>query len=380
MKRFKFVAVLLAALSLVSCAGSNGENADGEQIEMVKIENVVEDIDGYREKVKNLKLDNLTVSEDFTLEVPTTVKTGKYIVPDHFEDNYEKIFSHYDSDYSEEYVDSAEGYYPTGPDYLNEEKDIFCSVGCTGFVNFMKGMNSDGLFYNRDYLVTTYSSAQAKDRGETFEMLDGSELAVSEAYEMAVSFADDFVKTADYKNDLRLQRITVYQAEDKYFYLVDFAHVVNGVPVISYNNTGESDKETIVSSVEMVIAGTDKYYFISQGVFEDYEINGELAEIFDPEDAVSYVSRTLVERMNLQVRRVALEYRFIAEGNIEEMVEDELTHAELSGGKATSYTSYNVFSAEPCWVIYFDETKDKEVYAVLSCEDKSVEFVNNVRG
>ncbi|RGH64401.1 hypothetical protein, partial [Ruminococcus sp. AM31-15AC] len=34
-----------------------------------------------------------------------------------------------------------------------------------------------------------------------------------------------------------------------------------------------------------------------------------------------------------------------------------------------TYCSYDIYEAVPCWVFYFDETPNKEIYATINCND-----------
>lgn len=57
--------------------------------------------------------------------------------------------------------------------------------------------------------------------------------------------------------------------------------------------------------------------------------------------------------------------------------EETLTHREMAGADTDCCCSYDLFETEPYLIYWFDETKSKEIDALVSCKTDEVIFANN---
>ncbi|MCD7742534.1 MAG: hypothetical protein LUI06_10055 [Ruminococcus sp.] len=375
---------LLGVLALTSCAKTpdnvKNENDSSSNInekisemglDVTSLEQMSENVDDYVKSINEFELDNMKFSENLEIDIPTSISTGKYIIPDKYQDNYAKIFSYYDEDFEESKAIDDGTTYPTGPTYTNEDKNLQMSIGCNGFFYYMKDFDSQK-YFNESTLIKTYSAGEAKNSDDKYKLENStSEISVSEAVDIAQEFADDFVKAADYPNEFVVSRVMVFEVEDSYFYEVDYQQSVNGVNILEYNSSYDESLSALVGTgCFAYICGDEVNDFATNCYFDEQEITGEQAEAINLNDVTSYLSQNLAGKMNLEVKRIALEYCMMYDGNSKESTESE---SDVS----FTYTSYNIYDAQVCWVYYFDETPGAEVFAMVSCDDMSINYVDN---
>ena len=332
------------------------------------LEEMSKNVDEYVSTLGELELDNMTFSKYLEIDIPDYVPAGKYICPDNFQDNYAKIFSYYDEDYDEANAVDDGTTYPTGPTYINEEKNLEMAIGCTGFFYYMlTDVGSDVSVDETDDVVKIFTGSEFKTSDETYEMLDsGEEVSVSEAYKIAQDFADEFVQAASYTNEIDVCRITLYQCEQGYFYLADYTESVNGVNILEYESNYLSDLENLTLGwVNAQIFSDEMCNFTTQMYFEEQEITGEIDGAIELIEATKYLSEALASKMSLQVQRIALAYCMY------KTQDGDNSEFGIIGGSGT------IYEPQLCWVFYFDETLGDEVYAMLNCEDLSITYVDN---
>lgn len=333
----------------------------------------------YIEQIKALELDNMTFNENLTADIPAEVKTGSFICPTGFQDNYVELFTHYDEDFDEKNVVFDESSYPTGPIYTNPDKNLEMSIGCTGFFSYYNDFDDDYKIFYESEFIKTYTVSEAQSSDEAFMLMDSDrEISVSEALEKAQLFADDFTALCDYPNEIYVVRINLFECEDGFFYKIDYSQSVSDSGILEYHSRyNDIDEHMVEPGVYAHICGNEVNSFVVNSSFNEHEITGTLTETIDMKYAAEYLSGALAGKMNLDVKRIAFEYCMIYTDNIEEKTDGKETDREKAPW--ATYCSYDLYKAEPCWVFYFDETPDKEIYAILHCDDMSVNFVNNQR-
>ncbi|MCD7742111.1 MAG: hypothetical protein LUI06_07910 [Ruminococcus sp.] len=380
---------LLGVLALTSCAKTpdnvKNENDSSSNInekisemglDVTSLEQMSENVDDYVKSINEFELDNMKFSENLEIDIPTSISTGKYIIPDKYQDNYAKIFSYYDEDFEESKAIDDGTTYPTGPTYSNEEKNLRLSIGCDGFFFYSKDFD-DQKYYNESEYVKFYTAAEAKNCDEKYMLVDSSsEISVSEAVDIAQEFADDFVKAADYPNEFVVSRVMLSETEDGYFYEFDCTQKINSANILEYGASYDGSLENLIgTSCFGYICGEEISNFVIDCGYNEYEIEGEATETVDLVDATEYLSQNLAGRMNLEVERIALDYCMMYTENVQDAEEGE-SHREDIAPWAT-YCSYDVYDAQVCWVYYFDETPGAEVFAMVSCDDMSINYVDN---
>ncbi|MGN0623599.1 MAG: hypothetical protein ACI4JA_06580 [Oscillospiraceae bacterium] len=385
----KFVGsvLCLSLLLLTACADTpenvknNSQNtiSDDREFMVTELSEINEKKSEYIDALKKLRLDNITFSDNFEVSVPQKIKTGEFICPTGFQDNYKQIFAHYDDDFKEENAIDDGNTYPTGPTYINAEKGLELSIGCTGFFSYSKNFDPQKCYYESE-AVRSFSRCEVQENTEKYKLINSAEeISLSEAMSYAQGFADDFTDMCDYPNKLYPARISLYKCTDGYFYRVEYTQSVSGVNILEYGSQyGEAYENTVVSGSFAYICGNEVNSFVINSYFDEYKIADEITSVCDPVDAAQYLSEALAGKMELETKRIALEYCMIMTGNIQESSNGEETDREKAPWAACC--SYDVYKAVPCWVFYFDETDNKEVYAMVSCDDMSVYFINNQKG
>lgn len=384
------ILVCLSVLFLTSCvdvpdnvreryntSGSVKANTGDQESEYIStpLSDMNASVSDYIETLRNLELNNMTFSEYLSIDIPTELKMGNFICPTGFQDKYVELFTHYDEDFDEKNVVSDESSYPTGPTYTNPDKNLEMSIGCTGYFFFNKGLDLSVYFNGSN--IKTYSYNEALNSSDKYNiMITNEEMSVADAAEKAQGFANDFVKAVNYPNDINLVRITLCECDAGYFYSADYTQSVSGANIIEYHSRYSETDENMrwPWTFAYIYEGEVKTFAINSS-FNEYETTGTLTETVDIKYAAEYVSNYLADKMDLDVKRIAFEYLMLKTDNIQEKTEDIKTDEERVSWAL--YISYDLYKAEPCWVFYFDETPEKEKYAILHCDDMSVDFIDN---
>lgn len=376
----------LSLLFLSSCAetpesvkkGSKNENTATQGYALTSLDEMSKKKSEYIDELKKLECDNMNFSDILDIDIPQKIKTGDFICPTGFEDNYKEIFTHYDEDFNEANITNDDTTYPTGPSYEDKEKGLQLSIGCTGFFSYQKDFDEQK-YYNESEYIKTFSYSEAMESLEKYKLAGGNEeMSPADAVKLAKDFFDDFTNFCNYPNDLSVSRISLYECSDGYFYMANYTQSVSDVNILEYAGYDSIDENMIVSCAFAYICGNEVNNFVTNSYFEEYKIDGELTSTSDPVSAAKCLSDTLATNMKLNVKRIAIEYCMIKKGNIEKSTGDEETDREKAPW--ATYCSYDIYEAVPCWVFYFDETPNKEIYATINCNDMNVSFVNNQKG
>jgi hypothetical protein len=378
----KIISILLGTVILSSCQNapdnvkSYSENSIDSTLNTAQLDEMYNNKEQYITELKNMKFDNMTFNDNLTVDIPKQINEGEYICPTDFQNEYKKIFTYYDEDFSESNVQNNDSTYPTGPDYLNEEKNLSLSIGCTGYFTYSKNFDED-LYINQSEFVTTFTKSEAENCDDAYKLADSKEeIKVSDAIKTMQEFADDFTDMCDYPNKITLVRINLYQCDSGYFYKGDFTENVSGSNILEYYSAfGDTDENLINPAVCAYMCSAEINSFTTNSYFEEYSISGNIDSVIDLNAAAKYLNENLAGNMNLDVKRIELEYCMIKTDNIQQKNGDEETDTEKAPW--ATYCSYDLYKAQPCWVFYFDETENQELYAILNCDDLSITFVDN---
>ena len=98
----------LSLLFLSSCAetpesvkkGSKNENTATQGYALTSLDEMSKKKSEYIDELKKLECDNMNFSDILDIDIPQKIKTGDFICPTGFEDNYKEIFTHYDEDFN----------------------------------------------------------------------------------------------------------------------------------------------------------------------------------------------------------------------------------------------------------------------------------------
>lgn len=352
--RLKITSMILgmSLLFLSSCENtpenikenSKNENTTDQELKITVLSEIKEKQSDYADTLKKLECDNMTFSDNLDIDIPQQIKTGEYICADGFEEEYKELFAHYCEGFDESEIINDDTTYPTGATYENKEKGLILSIGCTGFFSYYKDFDEQK-YYNESEFVKTLSYSEAMESSEKYKLVGSDEeISASEAIKFAQDFADDFTDFCDYSNDLSVSRISLYECSDGYFYMADYTQSVSGVNILEdagvYDNAEEN---LIVPCAFAYICGNDVNAFVVNSCFEEHNIDGELTSVCDPVCAAEYISNTLASNMDLNVKRIALEYCMINTDNIEKSTGDEKTDREKAPW--ATYCSYDVYNA-----------------------------------
>ena len=118
--------------------GSKNENTATQGYALTSLDEMSKKKSEYIDELKKLECDNMNFSDILDIDIPQKIKTGDFICPTGFEDNYKEIFTHYDEDFNEANITNDDTTYPTGPSYEDKEKGLQLSIGCTGFFSYQK--------------------------------------------------------------------------------------------------------------------------------------------------------------------------------------------------------------------------------------------------
>ncbi|MCD7742302.1 MAG: hypothetical protein LUI06_08865 [Ruminococcus sp.] len=355
----------LCALVLASCTEApdsvkeQNQSSNDTQSKNEAITNDDSEMGEYKQALNSLNLDNMSFSQNLIIDMPTEISGGEYIYPEDFDENYVELFSHYDSDYDEANVFEEEGYYPPGPSYTNNEKGLYFSIGTDGYFYYSKDYDTQK-YINEATLIQAYSAGDALVCNDGYKLeASKDEITPSEACKLAQDFADDFVQTVSYPCEFEISRVSLYETEDGYFYNIEFAQRINDVAILEYYSAYDQSLYDLAwNSVTVDIYSDEVNSFCTTGYYVQQSSYDELQSPLDPVEASEYVSEHLASNMDLEVKRMSLEY---------------CMHDQVGGTVDT--TSY--YTSQICWIFYFDETPGVEKFAMLNLDDMSVKFVDN---
>lgn len=350
--------LLMVLVMLTGCAKAPGAQENSKT--MIDPESTHE----LRQMLILTEYDNMNVSPNVIIDYPQTAYSSNAVIADGFEEKYKELFTHYlpEGAYDEDKVYTIENAYPYGANYDDNELGISMSVGCTGYFFLSVNFDTDKYFTEQKEIIKSYEYFDGASCSDSFMLSDG-EMTVNEAAKTAQEIADDFIKTSDYKNSLNVSRITVMKNDSgEQFFSIDYSEQIGVVDLFNryshFNN--ELSFENILSNISLQIAGENSYVFVTEAEFLPY---GTVTE-YTPSgllEAADKVSGELSGYLELNLQRVSFEYMAVP----------------INENTGASIVSGNIFELKPCWVFYFDDTKDREAFAVYYADSGEVDFVDN---
>lgn len=390
MKNKLFVIPLALCMLLVtSCDSSDSSSSASLTSDNVAYSEILSSKDTLVQNIKSAEYDNITINENFVLELPQSIGNPSVAVIDHFQDDYQKVYDKYvpkdifkPECFQEVYMLMDKPTYPLGPGYEDVDGHLYVALGCTGFFNYNKCYMSGEALSNgvENPAEGPVRYSLSHDYEDASYTLGNKEMTVSQAVELAQKFSDEFCELTDYPTEIKAQYVDVLCAADKTYMRVTFTNYIDGVPVFdTYPRFSQLDnKYSVADKIDSYVTDGEVIEYGTNETFEVYE-KGESVTILPPDKAVKLVSDYLAEEIDLDLKRVSLAYLLEKNGSLETVQEDEMTHRELTGGWCT-FVSYDAFIARPVWVLYFDEERDKEIYALYDNLSGEIMFVNNKTG
>lgn len=368
---------------------SNDSSTSELPLESVDYSEILSAKDSILQNIKSGSHDNIRVSDDFILELPESVGNPSLVVIDNFQDDYQKVYDKYVPEeifkpkcFQEVYklIDHNNHEritYPYGPGYEDIDSALYVAMGCTGFFCYNKNYMADDSPQVQTDAPKRYSLlTQYQDDKYT---LGNTEMTVSQVQALAQSFADEFCELTDYPTEIKAQYADVLSSQAKDYLRVEYYHYVDGVPIISsfprYKQIeGYSEKYKVPYPPNAYITDGEVIEFSISETFKVYD-EGETVKILPPDQAVEKVSEHLAENIDLELKRVSLMYHLEDNGSIEEKEAGKETHREAAAW--STFVSYDLMNARPVWVMYFDESFEKEVYAIYDNLTGEIMYVDN---
>lgn len=362
------VAVLSSCAEVPDNIKTNSKAGDSDTVSAADSYILVGDsVDGASKEIKDRAFDNITVNDDLVVQSADKLYKGKLVTINSFDGKAEDIFKHYiGEDYDESKVTFDENTYPTGPEY--SDGDWYISVGCNGFINYQHCLTAD--IYNNSVVADYYAF-----KDDDVNNIGGKDVSVSQAAETAQAFADDLVKLTDYPDDMQVSHISLCKDDsDNEFYVVYFELTIDGCPMLSYMPTS-STEEIAVPTAVAYIERDEVDSFIVQAGLEFYGDKEAINDVISPQSAVKKVSRGLSQYIDLDLKRVSLQYILTADGNVQEAEDGKMKDIEKAPW--ATFASYNTFTYKPYWVLYFDESAGRETFALYDITNGDMEFFDN---
>lgn len=362
------VAVLSSCAEVPDNIKTNSKAGDSDTVSAADSYILVGDsVDGASKEIKDRAFDNITVNDDLVVQSADKLYKGKLVTINGFGGKAEDIFKHYiGEDYDESKVTFDENTYPTGPEY--SDGDWYISVGCNGFINYQHCLTAD--IYNNSVVADYYAF-----KDDDVNNIGGKDVSVSQAAETAQAFADDLVKLTDYPDDMQVSHISLCKDDsDNEFYVVYFELTIDGCPMLSYMPTS-STEEIAVPTAVAYIERDEVDSFIVQAGLEFYGDKEAINDVISPQSAVKKVSMGLSQYIDLDLKRVSLQYILTADGNVQEAEDGKMKDIEKAPW--ATFASYNTFTYKPYWVLYFDESAGRETFALYDITNGDMEFFDN---
>lgn len=362
------VAVLSSCAEVPDNIKTNSKAGDADTVSAADSYILVGDsVDGASKEIKDRAFDNITVNDDLVVQSADKLYKGKLVTINGFDGKAEDIFKHYiGEDYDESKVTFDENTYPTGPEY--SDGDWYISVGCNGFINYQHCLTADT--YNNSVVADYYAF-----KDDDVNNIGGKDVSVSQAAETAQAFADDLVKLTDYPDDMRVSHISLCKDDsDNEFYVVYFELTIEGCPMLSYMPTSATEEIAVPTAVAF-IERDEVDSFIVQAGLEFYGDKEAMSDVISPQSAVKKVSRGLSQYIDLDLKRVSLQYILTADGNVQEAEDGKMKDIEKAPW--ATFASYNTFTYKPYWVLYFDESAGRETFALYDITNGDMVFFDN---
>lgn len=362
------VAVLSSCAEVPDNIKTNSKAGDSDTVSAAdSYISVGDSVDGASKEIKDRAFDNITVNDDLVVQSADKLYKGKLVTINGFDGKAEDIFKHYiGEDYDESKVTFDENTYPTGPEY--SDGDWYISVGCNGFINYQHCLTAD--IYSNSVVADYYAF-----KDDDVNNIGGKDVSVSQAAETAQAFADDLVKLTDYPDDMQVSHISLCKDDsDNEFYVVYFELTIDGCPMLSYMPTS-STEEIAVPTAVAYIERDEVDSFIVQAGLEFYGDKEAINDVISPQSAVKKVSRGLSQYIDLDLKRVSLQYILTADGNVQEAEDGKMKDIEKAPW--ATFASYNTFTYKPYWVLYFDESAGRETFALYDITSGDMEFFDN---
>lgn len=327
------------------------------------IEHIFETLDQISQK----KYENLVIKKNISVQKPELCSQLKLRVVEGFDKNYETLFPYYieyvGEEYNEQYVNFIEELYPPGPEYRDDKNGIIAGIGDNGFFMYEKKnmLSVDGLsLYGYEEVESFEIINDYEDR--SYLLKDG-EMKISEAVQKSEIFLKDWCEKS---GDLSYmpRTITVHKKTgiEEYLYEINFQKEYNHIPFFSLltgdENLDQKERIALFTTSLYIEDHGQISYFVNPEILDCIGTIEEYDKIISLDCALDLVSDMLADYQIYEVKEITLEYALKYGENY------EIIRAGME------------FEAKPYWVIYFDMTKDQEVFSMIDCVTGDVTFVN----
>ena len=325
------------------------------ELEYDTIEHIFETLDQISQK----KYENLVIKKNISIQKPERCSYLRFRVIEGFDKNYKELFPYYiGEEYNEQYIESGEDLDPPGPEYRNDKNEFIAGIGNQGFFMYRK-WNVSSL---NDYEEVEAFEIMNDYEDRSYSLKDG-EMKISEAIKKSETFLKDWCEKS---GDLSYmpRTITIYKkiGAEEYLYKVDFQKEYKCMPFFSLL-TGDQN----LDQKDRIMLDTTQIYiedhgnicgFFNQEILEYIETIQEYDKIISLDCALDLVSEILASYQIYEIKEITLEYALKYGEN----------YQKINAGME--------FEAKPYWVIYFDMTKDREIFSMVDCATGDVTFVN----
>lgn len=377
MKRFLSIIILLVMLT--GCAHNDDSGDDN-----VSISELSKSKQECIDDIKSIKLDNITVSEDFWLGLADELGIYQIKCIDGFENKADKLFEKYipANLMSKNKITDDKSSYPFGPSFKDQDNKLSVSVGCTGFFSYYNSESefTQNLMYKNE--IYKYSADKTllswNDERNRNLILGSTKTTLGEMIERIESFRNGFIKAADYPTNLKTGRVYIYTDEKgnnivKTEQLPVFKDVpIN--PVAKRYNDEPNSLGRIPTAYTFADGSSDVSVFITQYAFEEYKTVKTIDSVISPVDALKKLSEKLAAHIDLNLLGAQLVYNSKYVGSCEPAHEGS-SHRDTAPWSMCC--SYDIFELEPCWLFWFDAAENKEVCATVNCVTADVTFIDN---
>lgn len=371
---------MLSSLLLSSCANTpdnikdsskqSGENSYQTVASKIQTSKLVSCENDFCSKIKQQKYDNLTISDNFTLNSVSEVGVYDVGFADEFEKNAQMLFEHYvpQNQFDSSKIVSSEDSVSSRRFSQYDTDDSFTLITSVGGFTFSDKICLNRIFYGTEIDFTSTYTFENCNLEENLTIGD-KEVTLNDMLQNSENCIDKFTKLVDYPNEIKPFSVSTQQLEDgtvvANIHCRSYYKELPVFDIVSKNSEYSFKKADLMGPICTVADGSNIGQFTVGQTYTDYKTEQQLTEIISPVWAMNAVSEKLSGYSDYDVTSEELVYM------------PECIGSTIGSKSGNGTYQDDIIRLTPYWVIYFDLNWWRESFAVVNAVTGDVDYINN---
>lgn len=365
----RIIALLLSGF--ITLTGCENQSDNKESISMGDLIDNKEIVNtDYEKTIKESSHDNISISDDFVLNIPKYDSLGIYevVYANNFDSKSEELFQNYIPEYDTQKAVNNDGDNGLRQIQYNDDKTFSFITSIGGFVISDKDclnrvLYGDAIPFIQTDLVNINNKTEYKIGTET--------VSLKELSSTSDAFISEFINLADYPNMIEPFAFSTQTIDDgNVAGLMHCRYCYKDIPIFdlqSMHDEYSTGIATLTPPTCTFINGNKIGQFTTTCAICDYKTIQSVDKIISPADAVDLTSKKLSGHLNYELQYEELVYFPTCNEN------------KLGIEPGNGYEPGDVIKLTPYWIVYFNTNWWHETFAAVNAITGEVDFVNNAR-